>query len=176
MRRETADKRVESHTVPLQFVSLLGLELQAATIAVRIHCLILKEIDVTISALFFWTDSKITLQYINNETRVKTYVANRVGEIRDASQPCQWRNCPGCLSPADEASCGIKAHQFLMSKRWFKGPAFLTKPKEDWPRFEIDAFPEDDPAVKNEWPIFTLTLSEKLHEFLVRYSSWTVLQ
>lgn len=81
MRRETADKRVESHTVPLQFVSLLGLELQAATIAVRIHCLILKEIDVTISALFFWTDSKITLQYINNETRFKTYVANRVGEI-----------------------------------------------------------------------------------------------
>lgn len=173
MRRETAGIRVKSHTVPLQFVSLLGLELQAATIAVRIHCLILKEIDVTISALFFWIDSKIMLQYINNETRFKTFV---VGEIRDASQPCQWRNCPGCLSPADEASCGIKAQQFLMSKRWFKGPAFLTKPEEDWPRFEIDAFPEDDPAVKNEWPIFTLTLSEKLHEFLVRYSSWTVLQ
>ena len=44
-------------------------ELQAATISVRMHRQILKEIDLMMSALFFWTDSKIPLQYINNETR-----------------------------------------------------------------------------------------------------------
>ena len=184
LRRETVDGRVDcsfimakSRTAPQQFVSVPRLELQAATIAVRMHRLILKEIDLVVSASFFWTDSKITLQYINNETRrFKTYVANRVAEIRDASQPCQWRHCPGSLNPADKASRGISAQRFLTSKRWFKGLAFLIKPEEEWPCFEIEALPEDDQELKGERAIFTLTLPEKLHELLVKYSSWTVLQ
>ena len=76
LRRETADGRVDctfimakSRTAHLQFVSVPRLELQAATIAVRMHRLILKEIDLVMSASNFWTDSKITLQYISNETR-----------------------------------------------------------------------------------------------------------
>ena len=184
LRRETVDGRVDcsfimakSRTAPLQFVSVPRLELQAATIAVRMHHLILKEIDLVMFTSFFWTDSKITLHYINNETRrFKTYVANRVTEIRDASQPCQWRHCLGSLYPADEASRGIWAQRFLTSERWFKGPAFLMKPEEDWPCFEIEALPEDDLELKGERAIFTLTLPEKLHELLVKYSSWTVLQ
>ena len=69
LRRETADGRVDctfimakSRTTPLQFVSVPTLELQAATIAVRMHRLILKEIDLVMSSSIFWTDSKITLQ------------------------------------------------------------------------------------------------------------------
>ena len=184
LRRETVDGRVDcsfimakSHTAPLQFVSVPRLELPAATVAVKMHRLILKEIDLVMSASFFWTNSKITLHYINNEARrFKTYVANRVAEIRDASQPCQWRHCPGSLNPADEASHGIPAQRFLTSKRWFKGPAFLMKPEEDLPCFEIEALPEDDQELKGERVTFTLTLPEKLHELLVKFSSWTVLQ
>ena len=90
LRRETLDGQVDcsfiiskSRTTPLQFVSVPRLELQAATIAVRVHHLIRKEIDLAICASFFWTDSKITLPYIDSETRrFKTYVANRVSEIR----------------------------------------------------------------------------------------------
>ena len=97
LKRETGDGRVDcsfimakSHTAPLLFVSVQRLELQAATIAVKMHRLILKEMDLAMSASFFWTDSKITLQNNNNGTRrLKTYVANRVAEIRDASQPGQ---------------------------------------------------------------------------------------
>ena len=113
-------------------MSVQRLELQAANIAVRMHRPILKEIDLVMSASFFWTDSKITLQYINKEThRFKTYVANRVAEIRDASQPCNWRHCPGSLNAADEMSGGIPSQRFLTSERRFKGPAFLMKPEED---------------------------------------------
>ena len=50
------------------------------------------------------------------------------------------------------------------------------KPEEDWPCFEIEALPEDDQELKGERAIFSLTLPEKLHELLVKYSSWTVLQ
>ena len=47
------------------------------------------------------------------------------------------------------------------------------KPEEDWPRFEIDSLPEDDQELKGERTIFILTLTEKLHELLMKYSSWT---
>ena len=50
------------------------------------------------------------------------------------------------------------------------------KPEEDWPCFEIEAPPEDDQYIEDERMIFTLPLPEKLHELLVKYSSWTVLQ
>ena len=86
------------------------------------------------------------------------------------------RHCPGNLNPADEVSRGIPAQRFLTSERWFKSPAFLMKTEEDWPRFEIEVLPEDDQELKGEIAIFTLTLPEKLHELLVKYSSWTVLQ
>ena len=47
------------------------------------------------------------------------------------------------------------------------------KPEEDWPHFEIESLPEDDQELKGERTIFILTLPEKLHELLVKYSSWT---
>ena len=47
------------------------------------------------------------------------------------------------------------------------------KPEEDWPRFEIESLPEDDQELKGERTIFILTLTEKLHQLLVKYSSWT---
>ena len=47
------------------------------------------------------------------------------------------------------------------------------KPEEDWLRFEIESLPEDDQELKGERTIFILTLTEKLHKLLVKYSSWT---
>ena len=184
LRKEAEDGTVtcsfimaKSRTAPLQYVSMPRLELQAATIAVCAHAMILKEIDLDISLTFFWTDSKITLQYINNESRrFKTYVANRVSEIRDVSKPSQWRHCPGSLNPADDVSGGLSVHQLLSSKRWFSCPTFLSEPEEEWPQADFGELPEDDLEVKNEKAIFTVTASGKLHELLVRYSSWTVLQ
>ena len=179
LRKEAEDGTVtcsfimaKSRTAPLQYVSVPRLELQAATIAVHAHAMILKEIDLDISLTFFWTDSKITLQYISNESRrFKTYVANRVSEIRDVSKPTQWRHCPGSLNPADDASRGFSVHQLLSSKRWFSGPAFLSEPEEEWPQANFGALPEDDLEIKNEEAIFTVTASGKLHELIVRYSS-----
>ena len=100
LRRETWDGMVncsfimaKSRTAPLPYVSIPRLELQAATIAARVQSMIVREIDLNISSTFFWTDSQLTLQYIRNEScRFKTYVANRVCEIRQVSEPSQWRH------------------------------------------------------------------------------------
>ncbi|KAK3754553.1 hypothetical protein QZH41_005587 [Actinostola sp. cb2023] len=184
LRKEAANGTVEcafitskSRTAPLQYVSIPRLELQAATIAVRVHSMIVKEINLTISSAFFWTDSRIVIQYINNESRrFKTYVANRVAEIRCASQPDQWRHCLGLMNPADDASRGLSAQALLDSERWFTGPAFLLENEPEWPSLEIEALPESDPEVKNDKPIFAMALPDNLHELLLKYSSWSVLQ
>ena len=150
-----------------------GKELHSSTTV----CLILKEIDLMIESTFFWTDSKITLQYINNESRrCKTYVANRVAEIRDTSHPSQWRHCPGHLNPADDASRGISASKLLNRERWFSGPNFLSKPEDEWPIAEPCSGLEDVSEVKDEKPIFNLTLPDKLNKMLLKYSSWLRLQ
>ena len=87
-----------------------------------------------------WNKWKEKLTLLNHVT---------IPEIRDASQPCQWRHCPGSLNPADEAPRGIPAQRFLTSERRFKGPAFLMKLEEDWSCFEILVLPEDDKLQKN---------------------------
>jgi len=91
-------------------------------------------------------------------------------------KPSQWRHCPGSLNPADDASRELSAHQLLSSERWFSGPAFLSEPEDEWPQADFGKLPEDDLEVKNKKAIFTLTALGKLHELLVRYSFWTVLQ
>ncbi|XP_068696915.1 uncharacterized protein [Montipora foliosa] len=111
LRKESGDGTVgstfimaKSRCAPLQYVSVPTLERQAATIAARVHRLVSSEVNLEISASFFWTDSKVTLQYVKNESRrFKTYVANRVC----VSQPSQWRYCPSFLNPAGDASRGL---------------------------------------------------------------------
>ena len=172
LRKESGDGTVgstfimvKSRCAPLQYVSVPTLELQAATIAARVHRLVSSEINLEISASFFSTDSKVTLQYVKNESRrFKTYVANRVC----VSQPSQWRCCPSFLNPAGDASRGLTVHQLLTSERWFRGPAFLWNPKEEWPNADIDTLSDSDPEIKNEKPIFVTTGPEKI---LTRYLS-----
>ena len=183
LRKESADGSIEcafvmskSRTTPLQYISIPRLELQAATIAVRVNNLILREIDLRITDTFFWTDSKLTLQYIYNECRrFKTYVANRVAEIRDSTEPRMWRHCPGELNPADDASRGLSPKEILNKKRWLHGPSFLLQPESEWPREDVGELPDDEPEVKLERPIFTVTAPTSLQALLTRYSSWSTL-
>ena len=68
---------------PIKTVSLPKLELNAAVIGVRLYKVIIKEIDLPINEIFFWTDSMLVLQYIRDENhRFKVFLANRVTEIR----------------------------------------------------------------------------------------------
>ena len=62
------------------------LELRAATLSIKMSQLVKKELelnDVTNIREHFWTNSHVTLDYINNESkRFKVFFANRVQLIR----------------------------------------------------------------------------------------------
>ena len=86
------------HTIP-------RLELCGAVLAVELHDLILEHLDITPTIVKFYTDSKVVLGYIGNDTRrFYTYVANRVERIRSRTTPLQWNYIPTHLNPADSAT------------------------------------------------------------------------
>ena len=75
---------LSGHTIP-------RLELCAAVLAVKIAQVIVEHLQLKLDSIKFFSDSRVVLGYINNETkRFYTYVANRVAHIRNFSKPSQW--------------------------------------------------------------------------------------
>ncbi|XP_039870639.1 uncharacterized protein LOC120723317 [Simochromis diagramma] len=130
-----------AHTVP-------RLELCAAVLAVEMYELIRDEIDIEVDTVRFFTDSKIVLGYIHNNTkRFYTYVANRVIRIRKTTHPAQWFYIATSDNPADTATRPIAASA-LASTNWFSGPSFLTQ--HDIEKSHCDSFTLIDPDTDAE--------------------------
>ena len=73
----------KSRVVQKRFVSIPRLELTAAVLSVKMSCLLKKELNLGEVNHYFWTDSKVVLGYIRNETRrFKTFVTNRIYQIK----------------------------------------------------------------------------------------------
>ena len=100
----------------------------------------------------FWTDSKVVLGYIKNDSkRFHVFVANHVQQIRDQTSPSQWRHVERKCNPADDASRGITPKELVESSRWISGPEFLWMPEDQWPQPLEDkdlVSLSDDPEVK----------------------------
>ena len=189
----------KSKVAPLKQVSIPRLELSAATTAVRVHHMIYQELDINVDDTFFWTDSQTVLKYINNTTaRFKTFVANRIGVIRDGSEPSQWRYVETSQNPADFSSRGQPVHKFLQNDMWRHGPNFLWKPECARP---VTSLPEksnqNDPEYKavtcnaiavtqtlkeipmsevKPDPVANQTPEETLNMLFEAYSDWTKLK
>ena len=129
---------------PLKPVTVPRLELNAAVIAIRISRFLDHELRGEVTH-HFWTDSQAVLGYIANETsRYKIFVANRIQEIRDSSEPSQWRHVATDHNPADLASRGCDTKELTTSDLWFKGPAFLWQTAIPTPEIKVDTPLETD--------------------------------
>ncbi|XP_063761823.1 uncharacterized protein LOC134879300 [Eleginops maclovinus] len=133
-------KAIQEDTVDVGFVmakaklapqsdpTIPRLELCAAVLAVEIAELIQDELDLKLDATKFYTDSKVVLGYIYNQSRrFYVYVHNRVQRIRQSTIPEQWHYVNTEDNPADLASRSVPAAH-LTKTMWFNGPTFLRKP------------------------------------------------
>ncbi|KAJ8364936.1 hypothetical protein SKAU_G00137670 [Synaphobranchus kaupii] len=108
---------------PLGFIAPVTIQVESAE-------LINAEIDIEFDATRFYTDSRVVLGYIYNETRrFYVYVNNRVQRIPDHAT----RTVPA-------------AH--LRDTTWFNGPLFLSNP-ESSPQ-EVEDFQLVEPALDTE--------------------------
>ena len=120
------------------FRTIPRVELNAAKLSIILRQILEAELDCSIVAEYYWTDSTTVLKYINNENqRFETFVTNRVRFIRSTSKPTQWRYVPSSLNPADLLSRGVQVKKFHVLEEWKNGPAFLSKPESHWPKQEL---------------------------------------
>ncbi|XP_068243758.1 uncharacterized protein [Palaemon carinicauda] len=73
----------KSKVAPIEFMTIPRLELQAAVLAAKMDDMLRRELDLDLDLSYFWTDSKIVLRYISNESRCfNVFVGNRVSLIQ----------------------------------------------------------------------------------------------
>ena len=184
LRVEKQNKEVDcllimskSRLAPIKKLTTPRLELQGAVLGVRLSHHVDAEIDLQVSSINYWTDSKTVLQYLNNETkRFKTFVANRVQEIRDTTIPNQWRYVPGKENPADLATKPYPIADIIDGHKWKEGPLFLSNGPEFWPKqIHLDEISTDDKEIKVKSVLVIKKAENSCFEF-DRYSCWKTLK
>ena len=152
----------KSRVVPKKFISVPRLELTAALLSVKMACFLnmLSCVDEV-----FWTDSKVVLRYITNTVkRFKTFVANRVQQIKEKTDVQQWHYVPTKENPADDASRGLNAARENSSSRWFQGPSFLWQEDKIWEKQTVNKeLSEDDPEIKKDIKVCDIIKNKNDH-------------
>lgn len=177
LRVTSADGSVElgfimgkARLAPQPELTVPRLELCAAVMAVEMAEVVTEEIDLPLDSVTFFTDSKVVLGYICNQSRrFYVYVNNRVQRIRQSTTPEQWRYVPTDLNPADYGSRSVPASQ-LGNTSWLTGPSFLLSPKppaEQHAGFDL-LDPENDADIRPE----VKTLSTHINESLPNSKRW----
>lgn len=140
----------QAKVAPLHPTSIPRLELCGAVLATQAVQKVLKEIDIEIAEVTYYTDSNVVLGYITNESRrFYVYVANRVQLIRSVSTPDQWRHVESERNPADLPTRGVHPSK-LMESDWLHGPTFLRSGADIPMSSEIDPVSEKDPELRKD--------------------------
>ena len=122
----------KSRVAPIKQQSVPKLELQAAVLGVRLLQTVRKAFATQFQSVTLWTDSCVVLDWIQSRNKLKSFVANRVDEIRQSTSPADWRYVPTESNPADYGTRGLKPD--AIEQKWTRPPPFLTQPPHKWPQ------------------------------------------
>ena len=165
-----------SKVAPRGASSIPRLELCAAVEASQAGNYAKRQLNETISHMYFYSDSKVTLAYIKNESkRFTKYVSRRAHIIRNSTEPNDWYFVNTKDNPADLATRPVHAKS-LATSCWFSGPKSLWHhPTKNNENIEL---PDDLPETKSLPDDFSalVTTSENGHLFnnlFLKVSNWS---
>ena len=160
----------KSRVAPLQAITIPRLELTAATVAAKLYSFLLEELNTDINRVYFWTDSMIVLQYLQNtSTRFKRFVSNRIQMIQELTKVSDWNYVPSKWNPADLASCGMQPHETKKLNYWLHGPAFLCESDDYQTVIKMSSEKLEDLEVKNS---FAVELETDMNRFIKYFSQY----
>ncbi|XP_044757073.1 uncharacterized protein LOC123315444 [Coccinella septempunctata] len=145
-------------------ITLPRLELLAALLGVRLYITVTKIKEFCDMKTYFWSDSMVTLTWIRTKGQWKTFVENRVKDIRLHTNTDDWYHVPGKINPADLASRGCNARTLLETKWWF-GPTWLKNNSEEWPNNEIFCPEEVNSEKRNTTQVLISKVNKTTEEF-----------
>ncbi len=129
----------KTRLAPLKTISIPRLELMSAVISLRLSKQVCKALEVQLRKVNFWIDSMTVGYWIRGQSRnYKPFVAHRVGEIHQDSNPEQWRHVPTASNPADYGTRGLTVAELKNNDCWWNGPKFLQGPREHWPETKFE--------------------------------------
>ena len=124
----------KTRVAPTKELTIPRLELCAAVLLGRLFEAYLPLLsDFQPEKVTGWSDSTIVLSWIASNSRLETFVSNRVGKIRDAAVPITWRYVPSDSNPSDSASRGLPPSELPAHPLWWQGPPWLALPESEWP-------------------------------------------
>ena len=154
----------KSRVAPLKKLTIPRLELMAAVILARLITNVQAALSnyIDFDLVNCWGDSNIVLAWLKNDQIYKQFVSNRTDEILRLTRPEDWRYCPTNDNPADIGSRGQTISELQINSLLFKGPDWLRKPQEFWPKQsdfndELKKLEENEEYVKEiRGSVFTL--------------------
>ena len=130
----------KTRLAPLKAMSIPRLELMGALIGVRLTRQVCESMEIDSKSTTFWIDSLNVGYWIKGHSRqYKTFVAHRVGEIHESTNPEQWRYVPTKLNPADRGTRGLTVDELKNDECWWQGPEFLRQSELKWPERKFES-------------------------------------
>ena len=91
------------------------------------------------TSIFAWSDSKIVLAWIQNNSNKEKFIKTRTTDILRGLPNASWQHVKTKNNPADVASRGIDPDKLKSFSWWWNGPTWLSIPENCWPiNSEID--------------------------------------
>ena len=115
---------------PLQKLTVPRLELLSALLLARLLTSIAQSLscELQLSSPQCFTDSTVALYWIKGTDKTwKSFVQNRVIEIRKLIPPDFWMHCSGKTNPADIPSRGLSLLELSVNILWRDGPGWIRE-------------------------------------------------